>query len=138
MSDIFSSKKRSEIMRSIRSKNTKPELIIRSLVHRMGYRFKLHDKSLPGSPDLSLPKHRKVIFVHGCFWHSHKGCTRAALPVTNKAFWKRKIESNIRRDRQSLVELRRLGWRHLVIWQCQIKQNKFSRLYGRIAAFLDS
>lgn len=97
MTDIFSPEKRSEIMRGIRSKDTKPELIIRSLVHRMGYRFKLHDRKLPSSPDLSLPKYRKVIFIHGCFWHSHEGCTRASLPASNKSFWKQKIDSNIQR-----------------------------------------
>lgn len=108
-------------MSRVRGKNTKPELIVRSLLYRMGYRFRLHRRDLPGNPDIVLPKHKKVVFVHGCFWHGHKGCPRAKRPGTNKAFWNEKLSKNIERDKRYLKELRRLGWEPLVVWGCQIK-----------------
>lgn len=121
MPDVFSKSKRSEIMSRIGQKDTKPEIVVRKLLHRMGYRYRLHRKDLPGTPDVVLPKYRKIIFVHGCFWHGHKGCSRAALPETNREFWERKIENNKTRDRLTMKELKKLGWKCFVIWQCQIK-----------------
>jgi DNA mismatch endonuclease, patch repair protein len=102
MSDLFSSNKRSDIMRNIRSTNTKPEIYIRSILHQMGYRFRLHRKDLPGKPDIVLPKYKAVIFVNGCFWHGHKNCKKAKLPQSNRPFWEEKIKSNILRDRKIL------------------------------------
>ena len=120
MTDVFSKAKRSEIMRLVRSKDTKPELLVRSLLHRMGFRFRLHVASLPGKPDIVLPKYRVVVLVHGCFWHGHE-CKKAKLPTSNVAFWSRKIAANRKRDGLTKKALRRLGWRCYIIWQCQIK-----------------
>jgi len=106
-------------MGRIRSKNTKPEIIVRSVLHRMGYRYSLGHGKLPGSPDIVLPKHRTAVFVHGCFWHRHKGCKVATMPKTRVGFWKKKFERNIERDKRNLCELRRLGWKTIVIWECQ-------------------
>src|SRR5256712_6187240 len=98
MADVFDHDKRSRIMAAIKGKNTTPEKIVRSLLHQMGYRFRLHQRTLPGVPDIVLPIHKKVIFVHGCFWHGHSGCKRASLPKTNKSFWRKKILGNKARD----------------------------------------
>jgi len=108
-------------MSSVRSKNTKPEIIVRKLLHAMGYRFRLHREDLPGSPDIVLPKYKTVIFVHGCFWHGHEGCPRAKLPKTNVDFWKEKIERNVARDRKDIKCLNALGWKPVVIWSCEVK-----------------
>ena len=138
MTDIFSSHKRSQIMSRIGPKDSSPERYIRSLVHSMGYRFRLHRKDLPGSPDLVFPKYRKVIFVNGCFWHGHKNCKRAQLPQTNPVFWRRKIEGNIKRDKANCRKLKIAGWPYLVIWQCEIKQANKAKLHARIESFLHS
>ena len=122
MTDIFNTEKRSEIMSNIRSYGTNPEIFVRSLVHRMGFRFRLHRNDLPGSPDIVLPKHKKVIFIHGCFWHGHKNCNRSKRPSTNLSFWNKKLDSNIKRDRQNLIETRKKGWDYLVLWSCEIKK----------------
>lgn len=108
-------------MSKVRGKNTKPELVVRSLLHRMGYRFRLHRRDLPGNPDIVLPKHKKVIFVHGCFWHGHKDCRRAKRPTSNEAFWNQKLGKNLDRDRRDLEALERLGWITLVVWSCRVK-----------------
>ena len=121
MSDIYSREKRSEIMSQIGSRSTKPEIRVRKLLHHMGYRFRLNRKDLPGTPDIVLPKYRKVIFVHGCFWHGHEGCRKAELPKTNREFWERKISANREHDRVILLQLAELRWDALVIWQCRIK-----------------
>ncbi len=121
MPDRFTSEERSRIMSRIKGRDTKPERIVRSLLHAMGYRFRLHRKDLPGKPDIVLSKHRKVIFVHGCFWHSHGGCRRAARPQANAEFWNKKLDSNIKRDKNTQAELKKLGWDFLVIWQCEMK-----------------
>jgi len=137
MTDVFSKKRRSEIMRKIGPKNTAPEKRVRSLIHGMGYRFRLHRKDLPGRPDLVFPKYHKGIFVHGCFWHGgHRGCRRSSIPGTNRAFWKKKIEGNMRRDRINYRKLKRLGWQYLVIWQCEIKKTREMRLKRQIGTFL--
>jgi len=136
MVDVFSQKKRSEIMQKIGPKHSEPERYVRSLVHRMGYRFRLHRKDLPGTPDMVFPKYRKVIFVHGCFWHGHKGCKKSKLPETNTAFWKEKISKNIKRDYSNYNDLKSLGWDYLVLWQCQIKKKKIGCLEKKIVSFL--
>lgn len=119
--DVFSRHERSRIMAGIKGKNTRPEIIVRSLLHRMGYRFRLHRTDLPGKPDIVLPRHRKIIFVHGCFWHGHKGCPKSKRPQTNRKFWNRKLDGNIRRDAETLSDLRKLGWNVLIVWECEVK-----------------
>ena len=122
MSDVFSRKKRSWIMARISGSNTKPEIVVRKILYGLGFRYRLNVRKLPGTPDIVLSKHYKVIFVHGCFWHGHKGCKRSKRPTTNVPFWNRKIDQNIKRDKDSLKELRRLGWKPLVIWECRTKK----------------
>jgi DNA mismatch endonuclease (patch repair protein) len=108
-------------MARVKGRDTRPERIVRSLVHGMGYRFRLHRKDLPGKPDIVLPRHRKIIFVHGCFWHGHPGCRRAARPTSNTEFWDRKLSANIERDRRARRELEERGWDVLVIWECEVR-----------------
>ncbi|QHE99828.1 very short patch repair endonuclease [Pseudomonas cannabina] len=115
------SEARSKIMRSVSKKDTKPEIFVRSLLHRMGLRFRLHPKNLPGTPDIVLRKYRTVIFVHGCFWHRHLGCRYASTPKTRLDFWLPKFESNIQRDSKKEAQLRDLGWRVLVVWECETR-----------------
>jgi DNA mismatch endonuclease, patch repair protein len=137
MVDVFQAQKRSDIMRRIRSRDTIPERTVRSWIHSMRYRFRLQGRDLPGNPDIVLPKHRKVIFVHGCFWHGgHRGCKRASIPATNHAFWKKKIEDNKHRDRMNYRRLKRLGWGYLVIWQCQLAKAKEPVMRERLKAFI--
>lgn len=107
-------------MAAVRSKNTKPEIAVRKLLHAAGYRFRLHSKDLPGSPDIVLPKLKTVVFVNGCFWHRHPGCRFAAVPATRSDFWIHKFEENVQRDKRNYDVLRTLGWRVIVIWECEI------------------
>lgn len=109
-------------MSRIKSKDTAPEMRVRSALHRAGYRFRLHVKDLPGKPDIVLPKYKTVIFVHGCFWHRHKGCSNATMPSTNQAFWKEKFKRNVERDKREQAELNKLGWKVLVVWECEVTQ----------------
>jgi DNA mismatch endonuclease (patch repair protein) len=132
--DIFSKTKRSWIMSRVGGKNTKPEILVRSLLHRMGYRFRLDYKSLPGRPDIVLPKFHKVIFVHGCFWHGHPNCHRAALPQTNVEFWTEKMKCNGERDLKNIRALRKLRWKPLIIWQCEIRN--LEKLERKIVKFI--
>ena len=134
--DVFSREKRSQIMSRVSGKNTKPELVVRSLLHNMGYRFRLHRKDLPGKPDIILPKYQKVIFVHGCFWHGHTDCSRSNRPTTNKKFWREKLDKNIERDKESIHNLKKLGWTVLVIWTCEV--NDTFKLKNKIFSFLES
>lgn len=108
-------------MSRVKGRDTKPELEVRSLVHKLGFRFRLGNRKLPGKPDLTLARLKKVIFVHGCFWHGHKNCRRAKLPTTNVKFWKGKITKNKQRDRKDIKALKALGWKPLIIWQCELK-----------------
>ena len=135
MADVFTRAKRSAIMSRITGKNTNPEIIVRKLIHSLGYRFRLHIKDLPGKPDLVLPRHKKIIFVNGCFWHGHAGCNRAALPETNAEFWATKILNNKQRDVRVIRMLRRRGWQVLTIWQCQT--NDHAELADRLTPFLN-
>lgn len=111
---------RSWNMSQIRSKDTKPERIVRSLLHSLGFRFRLHSKELPGKPDLTLKKYKTVIFVNGCFWHHHKNCKRATFPKTNKDYWIPKIKRNLQRDRDNEHQLKKMGWKVITIWECQV------------------
>lgn len=124
MTDNLTPEKRSWNMRRIRAKNTSPELIVRSLIHNMGYRFRLYKKDLPGKPDIVLPKYKVVIFVHGCFWHRHKGCPRCTTPKSNVSYWNKKFNRNIERDREARKELKRSGWKTVIIWECETKNKK--------------
>lgn len=135
MTDVFPESKRSWIMSRVRGKDTSPEIIVRSLIHSLGYRFRLHRKNLPGKPDIIFPCRRKLIFVHGCFWHGHD-CTRGnRVPKTNDVYWKDKIGRNIERDKKHQRELSLLGWRTFVIWECQIKD--VDALRSAIISFLE-
>ena len=118
--DTVDPKKRSEIMSHIRGKNTKPELLIRSLLHRSGFRFRIHRRDLPGNHDIVLPKYKTVIFVHGCFWHQHPGCKQAHQPKSNTEYWRLKLERNICRDERNVLFLKEKGWKAVIIWECEI------------------
>ena len=107
-------------MSRIRSKNTKPELIVRSLLHRMGFRFRVNRKDLPGTPDIVLPKYKTVIFVHGCYWHRHPGCKGATTPSTRREFWEKKFRDNVDRDSRNQRDLRKAGWKVIVLWECEV------------------
>jgi len=133
--DLFPPAKRSWIMRQVRSMNTKPELLVRSLAHRLGYRFRLHRRELPGAPDLVFPSRRKVIFVHGCFWHGHPCRRGARLPKTNAEYWRNKITRNKERDKRHKRQLRQLDWSALVLWECQLRDQQ--KLAARLSRFLE-
>lgn len=126
---------RSELMRRVRGKNTTPERAVRRVAHALGYRFRLHRRDLPGTPDLVFPRLRMAIFVHGCFWHRHEGCARTTMPKTRAAYWREKFEQNVRRDRRNLAALRCLGWEVLVVWECQTFER--IQLLARLSRFLD-
>ncbi len=134
MTDIVDSDKRSEMMSRIRSRDTKPELIVRRIAHKLGFRFRIHRRDLPGCPDIVFPKYRAVIMVHGCFWHRHPSCRYATIPKTRKQFWENKFEDNVVRDRRSQSALSQLGWRVLVIWECETKDHEV--VAARIIAHL--
>lgn len=119
--DTITKSERSALMARIRSKNTRPELVVRSLLHRCGYRFRLHRKDLPGRPDIVLPKHHKIILVHGCFWHGHT-CQLASKPKSNKSYWSTKIRMNRARDERNMKALVGQGWKVLEIWECDIRK----------------
>ncbi len=119
MADIYSKRARSALMARVKNKNTRPELAVRKFLHSRGFRYRLHCRHLPGCPDLVLKKYRTVIFVNGCFWHHHDECKRAALPTSRVRFWKTKIFGNVARDAARLAELNGMGWKSLVIWECQ-------------------
>jgi DNA mismatch endonuclease, patch repair protein len=120
--DSLSPEERSRIMALVRSKNTKPEMVVRRLVYRLGYRHRLHRHDLPGTPDLVFPSHHAVIFISGCFWHRHKCPNGQRLPKSRKKWWREKLESNRKRDHTQQRKLRRMGWRVMVIWECQLKK----------------
>lgn len=120
--DIVTKETRSKMMAGIKGKNTGPEMLIRSALHRKGFRFRLHAKELFGKPDLVLPKYRACIFVHGCFWHRHKGCKLASVPKSRQKFWAKKFDSNVQRDVEAICKLRKAGWRVAVVWECSIRR----------------
>lgn len=123
MIDIVDKATRSRIMAQVKSKNTKPEIIVRRFLHRLGYRFRLHRGDLPGSPDIVLPKYKIVVFVHGCFWHKHASCYYATAPATRADFWEKKLNHNVIRDAQQIRKLNESGWRVMIIWECGLKHN---------------
>lgn len=134
MADQFSTEERSAIMRRVRSVDTAPELRVRQIVHGLGFRFRLHSHGLPGTPDLVLAGRKKVVFVHGCYWHQHS-CDGAKRPATNRRYWNRKLDKNIERDKKNLCLLRRQGWRVLTVWECELR--KPERLQRRLLRFLN-
>jgi len=123
LGDIYSKRKRSEIMSKISGTETKPEILVRKYLFSKGFRFRKNDKRLPGRPDIVLPKYKTVIFIHGCFWHGHH-CKAGKLPETNKDFWENKINSNTERDKKNQHKLEKLGWKIIIIWQCKLKNKK--------------
>ena len=134
--DKLTPERRSANMRAIRSKGMKPELIVRQLAHRLGYRFRLHRKDLPGKPDLAFIGKRKAIFVHGCFWHQHSACREGRPPSSNAEYWGPKLGRNVQRDRDNLEKLEEIGWQVLVVWECETGDK--SALQDRLKGFLDS
>jgi len=134
--DTISKKRRSRNMAAIRSKDTAPEILVRKVVHRLGFRFRIHRNELPGKPDLVLSRHRSVIFVHGCFWHQHslRACLDGRKPKSNLGYWLPKLRKNMARDKKNREKLRRLGWHSLTIWECQTKDPKL--VARRIKEFL--
>lgn len=135
MGDNMTPEQRARCMSMVRGKDTKPELVVRRMLHLMGYRFRLHRRDLPGTPDIVLPRHAKIVEVRGCFWHMHHCRFGKAVPKTNAEFWRMKREGNAERDRRNLRKLRRLGWSVLVVWECQTVDPE--RLRRRLAAFMD-
>lgn len=138
MADIVDKATRSRMMSGIQSRNTRPEMKVRSALHRAGFRFRLHVTGLPGKPDLVFPKHRAVLFVHGCYWHRHDGCRIASTPSTNRDFWTDKFEANVRRDRQARQALLSAGWRVGVVWECATRKQPADRIAAMIGEWLAS
>jgi DNA mismatch endonuclease (patch repair protein) len=132
--DSLTPEKRSSLMGRVRQRDTAPELAVRRLLHSMGYRYRLGRRDLPGSPDLVLPRHGKVIFVHGCFWHRHRGCKHTTTPKSNARFWVKKFAENVKRDRRVRRRLKILGWASLIVWSCQAEDE--SVLEPKLAKFL--
>jgi DNA mismatch endonuclease, patch repair protein len=136
MVDHLSVSARSLNMAAIRGRDTEPEQRVRSMLHRLGYRFRLHRHDLPGTPDIVFIRLKRVIFVHGCFWHGHPRCSRAGIPATHRKFWTLKIAATRERDQAAIRRLRRAGWRTVVVWQCELRQNE--RLENKLVRFLSS
>jgi DNA mismatch endonuclease (patch repair protein) len=134
--DTLTARQRSARMALVRGKNTKPEMLVRRLVHGLGYRYRLHRRDLPGTPDLVFASKRKVVFVHGCFWHRHASCALARLPKSRVEFWLPKLQGNAKRDARNMRALRRLEWGVMTIWECQLRDTP--RLTGRIRRFLNA
>lgn len=137
--DTVDRKTRSKIMKSVPQKDTKPEMRLRKALHGMGFRYRLHDKKLPGSPDMVFPKYKVVVFVHGCFWHRH-GCKYTTTPSTRKEFWQAKFKANIERDKRNIRYLKEAGWRVMVVWECVIKGENadIESMLKEVAKFLNS
>ena len=136
MTDVFTPEKRSWIMSRVHQRDTKPEMLVRSMIFRMGFRYRLHRRDLPGSPDVVLSRYKKIIFVHGCFWHRHTGCRFTAKPKTRPAFWAAKFKANQQRDRRAVRALRANGWGVMTVWECETRNPE--RLSRRIARFFDA
>ena len=132
MADTIDKKKRSWNMGQIKGSNTKPEKIVRSYLHKSGLRFRLHDKSLPGKPDIILKKHNAVVFVDGCFWHRHKGCKYSYEPKTRRKFWKTKFDNNVKRDRDVNKAYQNIPWNIIRIWECELNEKRLEKLVKRI------
>jgi len=133
--DNISPERRSEIMSRVQSLNTKPEMIVRKLVYSLGYRYRIHPKDVPGKPDLVFKGRKKVIFVHGCFWHRHEGCLNTRTPKSRVGFWEEKFRKNQERDRAHYKKLSQAGWKYLIIWECQVKNTE--NLEQQVFQFLE-
>ncbi|UHD17664.1 very short patch repair endonuclease [Thiocapsa bogorovii] len=137
MTDQLTPDQRSRLMARVVGKDTKPEWILRSALHRLGFRYRLGGGGLPGRPDLILPKYRAVVFVHGCFWHHHADCKRATLPRTNAAFWKEKLERNVARDAEAVAVLEASGWKVIVVWECELYRDPVAVAFRVVSALTD-
>jgi DNA mismatch endonuclease (patch repair protein) len=135
VTDRVNKAKRSSMMAAVHSKNTEPELLVRRRVYALGFRYRLHSRELPGKPDLVFKGKRKVIFVHGCFWHRHSGCSKASTPKTRADFWKQKLDANVVHDKSVIQALKKDGWSTLTVWQCELK--KVETLTKRLSRFLE-
>ena len=136
MVDIVNAETRSRMMRNIRGKDTKPELLLRRALHARGFRYRLHQKGLPDRPDLLFPKYRAAVFVHGCFWHRRLGCPKATTPATREDFWQNKFYENTARDRRNIEQLLSVGWRVLVVWECKLSRHAIAQTVQRVSDFL--
>lgn len=136
MADTLTVAERSRLMAKIKGKNTGPEMAVRSLLHRAGYRFRIHVASLPGKPDIVLPRYRTIVFVHGCFWHRHRGCKVASTPKSHRKFWADKFARNVANDKKHLRQLRKLGWKVVTVWECQLRDPK--RVLRRVEGTLEA
>lgn len=132
LADVVDKATRSRMMGRIRGKNTTPELTVRRYLHSRGFRFRLHQPNLPGKPDLVFPRYRAVVFVHGCFWHRHEGCSYATTPATNRIFWLGKLEATVQRDRRQIECLKADGWRVFVIWECEVDERHLKKLAANL------
>lgn len=130
--DVHDKKTRSYNMSQIKGKNTKPEELVRKYLFSQGFRYRKNDKRLPGSPDIVLPKYKTVIFINGCFWHGHEGCKYFVWPKSNEEFWKNKIQTNISRDKKKIAALESLGWKVIVVWECELKKQMQNESLERI------
>lgn len=138
MADCLTKERRSWNMSRIRGKNTAPEKRVRSILHRLGHRFRIHDRQLPGHPDIVLPKYKTVLFIHGCFWHRHEGCKNSTTPSSNKDFWIKKLEANVVRDKVHRRRLQKLGWSIVVVWECATEDvDKLRQLQRRLDRHLE-
>jgi DNA mismatch endonuclease, patch repair protein len=138
LTDIVDSKTRSRMMAGIGGKDTKPELVLRRALHARGFRYRLHEKRLPGRPDMVLTKFRAVIFVHGCFWHRHEGCRYTTTPATRAEFWEKKFLNNVKRDMRNQAALIEMGWRVSVVWECALKNETKARVLASVANWLNT
>lgn len=136
MADVHTKEQRSYNMSRIKGKNTKPEMLVRRFLHAHGFRYKLHDKTLPGKPDIVLPKYKTVIFVHGCFWHGHEGCRYFVVPKTRTEWWTNKIKNNIQKDLIAVKQMESLGWKVIYVWECELKDCNKDIILGTLAAEL--
>lgn len=133
--DTFSKEKRSEIMRAVKSKDSQAELAVRQMLHRAGFRYRLHVADLPGKPDLVFPARQKVVFIHGCFWHLHKNCRAASRPSSNVEYWESKLQRNADRDKKNKRRIKKLGWKMLVVWECELKNP--DAVFSMLTRFLE-
>lgn len=139
MADVVSPAKRSQMMSGIKGKNSLPEMLVRKALFAMGYRFRLHRRDLPGTPDIAIPGRKIAIFVHGCFWHAHQGCKYATTPSTRTEFWTAKLQSNVDRDRRVVEKLQSLGWRVLLVWECATRNaDAAAGLPGELSSWIES
>ena len=132
MADTFTKQQRHDCMSHIRSKNTKPEIMLRKSLFAKGFRYRINNKKLPGTPDIVLTKYRTVIFVNGCFWHGHRNCKKYTVPKTNTDFWKRKVKRNKARDEKVMRELEILGWNIIVVWECQLQKSELTKTVSKV------